>query len=386
VPQYEDLLQKEGLIRYEFSDFSGGLNTKATRLMGQSNSDFALKPNQLVECINWEFDESGGLVRRKGWDKFLSTGLGAGVVVHTVFELVQANGSHFLLVGADNKLYLYNTGTGVLDLKYTAGFSNPWKFAVLADLAVGVNGADSPIKFDGATVSLLGGPLPATATDIVEHRNRLFGCSKITLHYTDDGAPTTWTGTLPLFVGLRSFTARFLSPMYDRLVIGMDSGLNMLTGTGPTDFAIAPLSQYQGGVGPHGWATVGDDIHYLSERGIHSLASTEAQAEFGDVKQAYVSNIIEPTFKEFPQTLLGSMRPVNRRTKSQLMWMGRKGSASKNSHAIVWDYFHGAWTVFDNFQFASGVEATVGTERKVLLGGYDGQISRQTQGRIRSLH
>jgi hypothetical protein len=376
---YEDLLEKEGLLVYEFTDFSGGLNTKATRVAGQIESDFSLKRNQLVENRNWEYDESGGLNRRRGYEKLLSTGIGAGLVVHTLFEMTQANGSRFLIIGAGLKLYVYNTITEVADLLYTATTSNPWSFTVMNDLLVGVNGADDPVQFDGVTMTLLGGPLPATCVAIVEHRNRLFAASQISLFYSALSAPSDWTtpgnaGTLPLPVGLRSYAATFLAPMYNRLIIGMNEGLALLFGTGPDDFEVAPLSQYQGGLNQHSWSTVGDDIHYLSERGIHSLRSTEAQSLFGDVKQAYVSNIIEPTFREFPVSRLNQMVVVNRRNKSQLIWIGSKGGNTKNSEALVFDYFHGAWTVFNNFPFASAVQAFVGGKEETLLGGYNGEV------------
>lgn len=461
--RYVDLLKGDGLIDYPFMDFSGGLNTKASKALGAQQNRFALKPNQLTVLNNWELDESGGLVKRKGYEKFLTTGLGAGKPIHTLYELVQKSGTRFTVAGEGKDLYLYNSGTGVLDRKYRATSTNPWVFATFLDLLVGVNGVDVPIKFDGVdwrvlndtvltgtiskngTTALVGvGTLfntevaagdriicpgggateiltvqtvtddlnivlsvasdftastqtgwvykadaPEGATTIAEHRNRLWAIKELNLQHSALSAPNDWVtannaGTLPIPIGRKSYKGTFLIPQYNRLIIGLDSALDQLTGTSPSVtadgyenfFRIEPISSYQGALNQFAALPVVDDVHFASRRGIHSLETTEAQSLYGDVKEAYLSAIIEPTFREFNPARFGQVFGVDSKEKSQVMWIGPTGAATENNTALVWDYYHSAWFVFTPFPFASGVIARDGDVDRLLLGGYDGEIYR----------
>jgi hypothetical protein len=88
---------------------------------------------------------------------------------------------------------------------------------------------------------------------------------------------------------------------YNSLLLFTRTGCWRVTGSGINSYAIETVSQDVGAVNQDSVALVGNDLWFMSNRGIHSLQATD---KFGDMQTAFVSSHIQDLWGYDPSTVL----------------------------------------------------------------------------------
>ncbi len=76
---------------------------------------------------------------------------------------------------------------------------------------------------------------------------------------------------------------------FGQLIIWTESSMWSLTGTGEADFVLRNLSTNIGCVGPRAFDRVANDIVFMSNHGMHSIATTQ---QYGDLQSSFLSAMI----------------------------------------------------------------------------------------------
>lgn len=141
-----------------------------------------MKPHEAVILDNW-FPQTSNVRIRRGSAQH-ATGVGAGAV-ETLFEY--AHGATRKLLAASGGAIYDATTSGAVGAALGSGFANDrWQHVNFAGYSILVNGADTPRKFDGTTLTtttITGSGL--TATDLVhvtEFKARLYFVEKDSLN------------------------------------------------------------------------------------------------------------------------------------------------------------------------------------------------------------
>jgi hypothetical protein len=202
-----------------------------------------------------------------------------------------------------------------------------------------------PREYDpnaAATYKLLPG-LPPDATRFELHQGRVFATDKNArdlLHFSPTGDEGTWygygdSGGIPIFegdgdpkglVGLKSFKGD--------LFIGKDGALYRLLGTAPEEYYPELVSGGIGVAAPEAMASVDqDDVFYLSERGVHSIAATDS---YGDFEGSFLSEKLQNTFNSWSQDRLHCTEAVYIPTLNSIAFtVAEDGQAEQNA---IWFY------------------------------------------------
>ena len=118
-------------------------------------------PNVAVDILNMDFD-GNGLKTRDGYTSYTNSGLPA-AAMEGMYVFKDSGANKYLIGYSDAALYVEGA-TGVFSsIKGSLTAGNPWNFATLADWAIGCNGVDEPVKYNGTTAYDLKVAVPATA-------------------------------------------------------------------------------------------------------------------------------------------------------------------------------------------------------------------------------
>ncbi len=86
---------------------------------------------------------------------------------------IKADGTKIVLVAGGGKIYRAN-GTTLVSIKTGLNAGAIVRFITANDYCIMLNGVDAPMKYDGTTVTTLGGTPPATAFKGVYHKGRVW--------------------------------------------------------------------------------------------------------------------------------------------------------------------------------------------------------------------
>lgn len=224
-------------------------------------------------------------------------------------------------------------------------------FTMAGDIVVwsSTSNVDVPRSLtSGPAVATLGGS-PPNFDFSVWHQNRLWAAGVSSnpsrLYYSELLAPENWTGagsgSIDIdpedgdrIVGLRSHKNELL------VLKGPNRlSVHRITGSSPTGtaaFARIPFVVGVGGINHNSIITVGDDVVFVSPRGIHSLAATAA---FGDYIEAFLNYPWLTYFQDnLNHTVLTGTWGVNYFTRGIGIWnFARSGGTTRNILAC-YDY------------------------------------------------
>jgi len=131
----------------------GGLN--------DTDDEMSVPPNVAVDMLNMEFD-GNGLKVRDGYTAYSTSGLPSSAV-EGFYVFKDSGANEYLLVYSDTAWYAQTT-TGVFSsIKSSLTSGTPWNFTTLADWAIGANGVNEPVKYDGSTAYTLKVDAPTSA-------------------------------------------------------------------------------------------------------------------------------------------------------------------------------------------------------------------------------
>jgi len=303
---------------FEQLPWIGGVNTSLNEAM--------ITHNQLVQADNLIFDTRGSRKIREGVSFNFDSNSDTTNSIIGLHDFFYTNGiikNHRILAVTDNNaLHAYEEDGGTLTLSLdsttTAYASDVTKasFTTVNNLAIiTVDGNNNlPRKWAGGTNKVfdLAGS-PPDASIVAQHLGRVWMNDKDNLeglHYSSTGNPEEWNGTgdsARLDIGIgdgdpEGITAIF--PFKGQLFVAKKTKLYRVTGFTPDTFQIDKISDGIGIVSQNSLAAVDqDDVFFISQKGIHSLAAT---SNFGDFSSSFVSQDIQKTFNDkFDFTALG---------------------------------------------------------------------------------
>jgi hypothetical protein len=283
----------------------GGMNTSLDESM--------IPANMCTLLDNVIFDTRGSKRKREGIKhNYAATGLTTALVVgvHDYWYGNNTRVQRRVLVLSDGTVWSDNAGTltqltvggtawtGTLDTCSMLTFNNK--------CIIAVSGTSNVMKYWDGSGDVLDVPgTPPKASVLTEHIGRIFCNDKENadlLHYCTTGNHTEWLGVgdsggFPVregdgdpdgLTGLFSFRGD--------LFVGKKTKLYRLPGYSPELMQVITLSDSIGVVGGNAVANIGtDDVVWVSEKGVHSLAAVNA---YGDFSSSYLSEDIQQTFNE----------------------------------------------------------------------------------------
>lgn len=313
---------------------------------------------------NFDIRNRGELVMRDGLTAAGSspskTNLGAAV-------LNKANGTKLIVrvvEGAGNTAKFQQSSDGVNWSDCTGGGSKTtgtkWALVQANDNLYGVNGVDTPIKFDGTTVSTVVAIPQGVAIEWFKNFLWVFGnpTYKDRLYFSNANDPETWGGTDYVNINLgdvsQGIGLRGSAGSTGRLYIGKQRSVWYLTGTSSVNFAIQPLT-YEHGVASHeSMFQVKNDVWCVDLDGnIRGLYRTDTDNPFSKIR----SEDIQYTISGLNRGSLSKASAVF--FNNYAMVFVPNGVDSYNSLVLVNDTLcnegKGGWVKYTNWNIARAI-------------------------------
>lgn len=288
-----------------------------------------------------------------------ATNLGAAQLIRqgTKFLLRVVNG------GSNTSKFQHSTdGTTWTDV--TGGGSRTtdqvWKFVQANEYIYGVNGSDTPIRYDGAVITTISA-IP-NGESIAWFRSHLFvgGVSSVPdrLYFSNINDPETWGGSSFVNVNLGDGSPitglKGIGGTIGRVVIGKERSVWYLTGFTSADFAISPLTYEHGIASQESMIEVGNEVWGIDLEGnIRGLYRSTEDVPFTALKS-----------KDIQMTIAGlNKASISKSTAvyfdNYAMFFVPNGVDSQNSLVLVWDTLanekKGGWIKFTNWNIARAV-------------------------------
>ena len=283
------------MIPIPFNDFTGG----EASIFPLSN----MKPKYSVKMQNCHLSERGTLAKIPGYVKYNSTQ--EAETFTSGYEFVQSDGTKEKLVAGGGKIYKATGGT-LTEIKSGLDTNAKVDFATMNDLCIMVNGVDAPMKYDGTTVSALGGSPPATAFRVHTHKGRLWLLEKdnkllathSALDDPEDFTTIADAGYLDFkFVLSQGDELLDIATYVDLQIFFFRSQIAIYSGSDPTssgDYALVQLIQGSGVVSSDVVQGLGTDMAFLYDSGVKSLKQVVTT---GSLNIDDPSEVIDPTLR-----------------------------------------------------------------------------------------
>lgn len=309
-----------------------------------------------TQANNVIFQVSGSVRKVGGSQRLNGTGIAGAPDVVGMFDFWRSGTSgtstqQFVMVDSTGKIYR-TTFALPLDISGSVALTAGARpvFAQFRDLLTIWSSADeAPRKWNQTgNAALLAGNPPAGHVATV-HKGRLWAAntnanpSRLTFSALDTAE--TWTGTDTgsidvdpedgdRIVGLASHKGQLL------IFKGPNKGsIHQLSGSAPTGndaFSRQPLLKGIALQTHNSIVEVGDDLWFMSDRGIHSLSATQ---RFGNFAQADLSRYLKIGFAEgINRSLLDQVWGVHYAHKSCVIWTIAPSGVAENTVAVVFSY------------------------------------------------
>lgn len=375
------------LQKFAVSDFSGGLDVRTSP---QTLASDPRRRKYLTRARNIAYRTTGGASKRFDTATYNSSTIGAAVAITGGFQLRLDSGTDIIIAGTnDGRVVKFNSDGTTADLTTGKTSNTKWWFDKFADTATISNRADAMMKYDGTTFGNLGGTPPSAAGPHATHGNRTIALdagnvrrfSWSALGVLEDFTTASNAGSA-ILTGRLASPLTGLLPMTNELLLGSRDFITRLQGTSPSTYALtnAELAMVSIGVISSQGMVFGDnDGHWVSQRGFHSLATTQ---RFGDLSEKFLSEPLDPYFR--PNTdltvslnqLTAAVACYDPQNNRLLFGVDTDGDG-KNDTIFVRDGFTGAWSVWPSQSCASLFTAYTGAAGyEVFMGGYDGFLRR----------
>ena len=356
----------------------------------------AMEPGTAPVLRNW-YPEPDGVSPRPGFVEY-ATGLGAGTV-NTLMSYV--SGSTKRMLGASGaNIYRCDLTGAVGGALWASATSDQWQWANFAtsggQFLVAVNGADTPIVYDGSTISTspaITGVTGGALSNVFASQSRLWYCQV--------GSADVWhLGASAVGGAATKFPLGGLLTKGGSIVAGgtwssdSGSGMNDLTvfvssegeviiyaGTDPTNASTWQLkSRYQVGrpLGRRCLTRFGGDLAILTQDGLMSLGAvmrldrTAAQqgALTRNIRQAFAAAVLNDA-DTFGWQTIGFAR-------GQKVFVNVPNAASGIVHQFVMNALHGAWCEYSGLPASCFVEH----DDRLFFGGPAGVVYQAERGSI----
>jgi hypothetical protein len=338
----------ERMQPFKMMPWVGGVNTSADKSQ--------IAPNELTIADNILFAERGTRQIREGinmdWDD-ASNGSDSIIKIHDFWFGSSSRTQKVMAVTSGKKVYTYDSaGARSADLFAGTAWSSSVKFCSMVtfnNLAIiAVDGSGNVMKkwTGSGNIADLGGT-PPQASIVGEHLSRLWTNDKTNLdrlHYSSTGNGEEWlgvgdSGAIDIGVGdgdPEGITAIFPTFKGD-LFVAKRTKLYRITGYTPEDFQVIEVSKGIGCISHNSVALIdGDDCFFVSEKGVHSLATTN---QYGDFAATFLSYPIQKTFNDnFTKSRLKYCQALYHGTKNLYMLAITDKDYSTSVNKAVWAF------------------------------------------------
>ena len=222
------------------------------------------------------------------------------------FEYIKSDGTTQKLVAGGGKIYT-SSGTSLTAIKTGLDVSAKVRFAQINDIVLMGNGVNPPMKYDGSSVSTLGGTPPDTGFKPHVHKNRVWWLDKtdkMVAYHSALNAPEDYTtegsaGYLDFKYVLKAGDELVDIVTYiDLLVFIFKNHIAIYSGTTPSgtssDFTLVQLIEGVGAVGTDATVPFGTDLAIVTAQGIQKLTNA---VNIGSLKAGTLSLNNEPTLR-----------------------------------------------------------------------------------------
>lgn len=256
------------------------------------------------------------------------------------------------------KIQYSDNGITWLDASGGGGLSTgkKWVFVQANDNLYGVNGSDTPVKYDGSTVTTVSA-IP-NGICLEWFNNRLWSFGKLDepdkLFFSGANAPETWdTGTdfIPVNEGDGSPGLGLRGQATGRLFIGKERSAWYLSGTTEEDFILNNLT-YEHGIASHeSMIQVNNDVWCIDQEGnVRSLYRSQEDSLFSRL----ISEDLQYTISGLNKTAL--QNATAKFFNNYAMFFVPNGVDSHNSLVLIWDTLanrgKGGWVKFTGWNIA----------------------------------
>ena len=287
-------------------------------------------------------------------------------------------------------------GDGVWDELLASGFGSNTALTditIAEGLAIFSNDANqAPRSWDQTTFQSLAGSPPNFSASVY-HLRRLFGigipATPSQCTYSAGGAVTTWSGAdSSNFIfdeddgdRLTGVSQPFFKRLYffkgpNKGSIHTISGTTISTFTKEKIFNGLPCQSHKSIV------STPNDIYWVSNVGIHSLAATE---KYGDTEAAFLSYPIQDQFRNLNMSRLRYSAGFYHPDRNIVGWAFSTQSNSTNDTIFCYNYATGFWSTWKfSFNVATPTVMLTPTTGKprLYLGGYNGQVRSGEQNTL----
>lgn len=221
------------------------------------------------------------------------------------FEYANSDGTKQFLLAGGGKIYK-DDGGELAELKDDLDTGARFYFSQINDIVIITNGVDAPLKYDGTTVTALGGSPPTTAIKSHIHKNRVWmidATDKMLATCSALNTPEAYTGTGSGYIDFKFVLAHGdelvdIVSYVDLLVFIFKNHIAIYSGSNPvgvdSDFQLVQLIDGVGAVGTGVTVTLGTDLAILTPQGVVTLRQTVST---GNLNMGLLSKDIAPTLR-----------------------------------------------------------------------------------------
>lgn len=284
-------------VTLQVNDISGG--------EASSYPFTAMPPKYSMLMQNCYIGENGLVCKIPGYVSILESGGTVEEGLTSGVEWNLSNGETYRIVAGGGKIFKDNDG--ILEAIKT-GLNTGARvfFSQINDILIMTNGVDAPMKYDGTSVSTLGGSPPATAFKSHVHKNRVWmldRTDKMIAYHSALNAPEDYTGTGSGYIDFKFVLNQGdelvdIFTYIDLLVFVFKNHLAIYSGATPSgdssDFALVQLIDGIGAVNTGVSVPLGTDIAIMTAQGAVNLKQV---ATTGSLNMNSLSEKIEPTLR-----------------------------------------------------------------------------------------
>lgn len=243
-----------------------------------------------------------------------------------------------------------------------------------------------PYKYDQTTVTDLAATAPDASIGTV-WLSRVWTNDKTTpdrLHYSATGSLSNWqgasdSGAIDIRPGdgdPEGITAIF--PFKGRLFVAKRNRLYQIVGDSPENFQVLEVSTGLG-VEAHGAVAAVDqnDVIYVSNKGIHSIATT---ANYGDFSAEYVSLKIQPSFNNLELSRLKNTQAVYVPTLNSIAFSVAENATNSQDSLWLYNYILKVWYRWPEVTAQSIATILLSGKQVLFMGTSNGKIVRAQNG------
>ena len=264
----------------------------------------AMPPKYSMLMSNCYVSERGNIVKVPGYEKVNQTDVG--VTLTSGFEFRKADGTIEILVAGGGNIYKVGLNNELSVIHSGLDAAAKVSFAQMNDICIICNGVNAPLKYDGTTVSTLGGSPPATAFKAHVHKGRVWMIERTNkmlathsaLNNPEDYTTSNDAGYIDFKYVLKEGDELLdIATYIDLLVFFFRNHIVIYSGTNPTangDFRMVQLFRGIGVVQTDTVQALGNDMVFLYDSGVKTLRQVVTT---GNLNTEDVSERIDPSLR-----------------------------------------------------------------------------------------